>query len=53
MDRGKIKALVDILMDSSLYETMTHDEKISLLSRLEKDYPSLFKAPDCKDCDSR
>jgi hypothetical protein len=53
MDRTKIKVLIDILMDSSLYETMTHDEKISLLSRLEKDYPALFNAKEHEDSDAR
>jgi hypothetical protein len=42
MDKAKAKILVSILMDSSLYHTMSHQEKISLLSRLERDYPSLF-----------
>jgi hypothetical protein len=42
MDKAKAKVLVSILKDSSLYETLPHEEKISLLSRLEKDYPSMF-----------
>jgi hypothetical protein len=42
MDKAKAKILVSILMDSSLYHTMSHQEKISLLSRLENDYPALF-----------
>jgi hypothetical protein len=42
MDKTKAKILVSILMDSALYHTMSHQEKISLLSRLERDYPSLF-----------
>ncbi len=42
MDKTKTKVLVDILKDSSLYKTMPHDEKISLLLRLEEEYPSLF-----------
>ena len=42
MDKTKAKVLVSILRDSSLYQTMPHEEKMSLLSRLEKDYPSLF-----------
>jgi hypothetical protein len=42
MDKAKAKILVSILMDSSLYHTMSHQEKISLISRLETDYPSLF-----------
>ncbi len=39
---AKVKILVSILKDSSLYQTMPHDEKISLLLRLEEQYPSLF-----------
>jgi hypothetical protein len=42
MDKAKAKILVPILMESSLYHTMSHKQKISLLSRLENDYPSLF-----------
>jgi hypothetical protein len=53
MDKAKIKVLVDILMDSSLYDTMTHDEKVSLLSQLEKDYPSLFNGHENKEGDVR
>ncbi len=44
MDRAKAKVLVSILKDSSLYQTMSHEEKTSLLSRLEKDYPAIFDA---------
>ena len=44
MDRAKIKVLVSILKDSSLYQTMPHEEKISLILRLEAEYPSLFDA---------
>lgn len=44
MDRAKTKVLISILKDSPLYETLPHEEKISLLSRLEKEYPSLFSA---------
>ena len=44
MDRAKTKVLISILKDSSLYDTLPHKEKISLLLRLEKDYPSLFHA---------
>ena len=42
MDMAKVKMLVSILKDSSLYQTMPHDEKIALLLRLEEEYPSLF-----------
>jgi hypothetical protein len=44
MDKAKAKVLVSILKDSSLYQTMSHEEKNSLLSRLEKDYPAIFDA---------
>ncbi len=44
MDKAKTKVLVDILKDSSLYQEMPHDEKISLLLRLEEEYPSLFNS---------
>jgi hypothetical protein len=42
MDKAKTKVLVSILKDSSLYHTMPHEEKISLILRLEEEYPSLF-----------
>ncbi len=44
MDKAKAKVLVSILKDSPLYDTMSHEEKISLLSRLEAEYPSIFNA---------
>ena len=44
MDKTKTKLLVSILRDSSLYQTMPRKEKISLLSRLEKEYPAIFNA---------
>lgn len=37
MDKAKAKFLVSILRDSSLYQTMSHEEKVSFLLRLEKD----------------
>jgi hypothetical protein len=43
MDKTKAKVLVSILKDSSLYQTLPHEEKISLLSRLEQEYPSIFE----------
>ncbi len=46
MDRGKAKILDSILKDSSLYQTMSNEEKISLFLRLEKDYPFLFADSD-------
>ncbi len=48
MDKAKAKVLISILKDSSLYQTMSHEEKNSLLSRLEKDYPTIFDAQECK-----
>lgn len=42
MDKAKAKVLVPILMNSSLYNTLSQEEKLSLLLRLERDYPSLF-----------
>lgn len=52
MDKSKAKVLVSILKNSSLYQTMPHDEKISLLLRLEAEYPSLFNSgeADNKEC---
>ena len=49
MDRAKAKVLVSILKDSSLYQTMSHEEKNSLLLRLEKDYPGIFNAQECNE----
>jgi hypothetical protein len=48
MDRAKTKVLVSILKDSSLYQTMPHEEKIALLLRLEEKYPSLFHSQEDK-----
>ncbi len=42
MDREKMKILVSILMDSPLYATMAHEERMSLLLSLANNYPSLF-----------
>jgi hypothetical protein len=44
MDKAKTKVLVSILKDSSLYQMLPHEEKISLIQRLEEEYPSLFNA---------
>lgn len=49
MDKSKAKVLVSILKDSSLYDTMSREEKHALLSRLEKDYPSIFNAQECEE----
>ena len=49
MDRAKAKVLISILKDSSLYQTMSHEEKNSLLSRLEKDYPAIFNTQEYKE----
>lgn len=46
MDKTKTKVLVSILKDSSLYESIPHDEKISLLLRLAEEHPSLFHPED-------
>jgi hypothetical protein len=55
MDKSKAKVLVSILKNSSLYQAMPHDEKISLLLRLEAEYPSLFNSPEAekKECGSK
>ena len=42
MDMTKMRMLVSILKESQLYCTMTHEEKITLLFSLAKQYPSLF-----------
>jgi len=39
-----MKMLVSILMESQLYMTLTHEEKIALLTRLLKEYPYLGNA---------
>jgi len=49
MDKAKAKFLVSILRDSSLYQTMSREEKISLLSRLEKEYPAIFNSQQCEE----
>ena len=41
MNKAKIKGLVSILRESSLYQTISHEEKIALISKLLNDYPSL------------
>ncbi|MGD1075736.1 MAG: hypothetical protein ABR903_06610 [Thermodesulfovibrionales bacterium] len=48
MDKAKTKVLVSILKDSSLYQAISHEEKISLILRLEEEYPSLFDAQEDK-----
>jgi hypothetical protein len=42
MDKAKTRVLLSILKESSLYDTMSQEEKRSLISRLERDYPSIF-----------
>jgi hypothetical protein len=44
MKRANIKVVVSILRESSLYPTISHEEKISLISKLLKDYPYLSNA---------
>jgi hypothetical protein len=41
MDISTMKMLVSILKESQLYMTMTHEERIALMYKLLKDYPSL------------
>lgn len=41
MEISKMRMLVSILMDSPLYMTMTHEERIALLFRLVTEYPAL------------
>jgi hypothetical protein len=41
MDINTMRMLVSILKESQLYMTMTHEERIALLYRLLKEYPSL------------
>jgi len=45
MDRAKMKLLVSILMDSPLYLTLSHEERLSLLFALTKEYPYLSNDP--------
>jgi hypothetical protein len=42
MDMAEMRMLVSILMESPLYMTMNHEEKIALLFSLAKQYPSIF-----------
>jgi len=51
MDKSKAKFLVSILKDSSLYQTMSHEEKISLLSRLETEYSDMFDTQQSEEYD--
>jgi hypothetical protein len=41
MNMTRIRVLVSILRESSLYQTISHEEKIALISKLLNDYPSL------------
>jgi hypothetical protein len=41
MKIAKMKGLVSILRESSLYDTISHEEKIALISKLLNDYPTL------------
>lgn len=45
MGRADMKFLVSILMDSPLYLTLSHEERLSLLVALTKEYPCLLNAP--------
>ena len=42
MEMVKMRMLVSILIGSSLYGTLTYEEKIALLFSLAKQYPFLF-----------
>jgi hypothetical protein len=42
MDKAKMKFLVSILKESPFYQSISHKEKIALLSGLLEEYPSLF-----------
>ena len=44
MNKAKTRLLVSILMNSSLYDVLPHEDKISLIQRLEEEYPSIFNA---------
>ena len=46
MNMAKIRVLVSILRESGLYQTISHEEKIVLISKLLNDYPSLSNSPD-------
>lgn len=53
MDRTKIRFLISILMDSKLYLSLPIGERMLLLSRLARSYPSLSPDESCdKDEDS-
>jgi hypothetical protein len=41
MDTTKLRDLVSILRESSLYQMISHEEKIALISRLLNDYASI------------
>jgi hypothetical protein len=41
MDINTMRMLESILIESQLYMTMTHEERIALMYRLLTDYPSL------------
>ncbi len=44
MSMYKIKTLISILMDSSLYLTLSLKERHSLLARMAENYPFLVEA---------
>lgn len=43
MSKIKTRELISILMESSLYQTLTMKEKNSLLTRLSENYPFLVE----------
>ncbi len=44
MDINTMRMLESILIESQLYMTMTHEQRIALMTRLLTDYPSLGNA---------
>ncbi len=41
MNIAKLRFIVSILRESSLYQLISHEEKLVLISKLLNDYPSL------------
>jgi hypothetical protein len=48
VDKAKIRFLVSILMDSGMYLSLPVSERLMLLSRLAKSYPSVFPVEENK-----
>jgi hypothetical protein len=49
VDKAKIRFLLSILMDSGMYLSLPVSERLMLLSRLAKSYPSLFPVEEDKE----